>query len=626
MLALVLIALAQTPQPRLFLQPNLPRKSALPPPQFQFAPANGAGMGAVCAGTTPTGSGGETMTFSRASARACMTGGETTGIANGSVVMLTSGQPVVQPGGDGTGALGLSLWGARTNTVLRNQEYDNPVWNGFGDFIPTVTANAGTAPTGAAVADRVQFAATSAGQRTLLYQASTCPVGLDSMSCFFRGVSGSGTLDMAYLDNTDGWANHACSFTNTSWTRCLMEGVTLASTGVNSLFSIGNMSSTNGGTARGASDVYVWGCQCEAGVTASPVILTAGATASTVADVASFSFTARSSLSLGATYVPPANIADYRPAASVTFAQANETTLGAIGAKGRCDFTASGVEYVSHAVSNVITPAPLASSCSYPPRLACSGGGYCSLDAGAVTLATGASTLYIGGQFDAGVANGTVKLVCADSSSARCRASSSNLSCPTTEASTVAAFGDSIMVGAFEVQMVEQMNDYLCPLGKRALNFAVSGATIADCGSQYHTSIKGHAYSNAMTECGINDLLGGATAATAWTAMESLLEDVTRDGGFHVIVGNLIPCGGYVSCDDTKVQSFNAKEADWCADAGSRATCLNNYATLRAATNVRWASSHLTEMGSLCLPSADNLHPNNYCTTYLANTFAAAVP
>src|SRR5690242_20575791 len=68
-------------------------------PTFEFAPANGAGMGAACACTNPTGSKGETMTFTRSSDAMCTKGNTTSSIANGDLVSCTTNQIRVMPGG-----------------------------------------------------------------------------------------------------------------------------------------------------------------------------------------------------------------------------------------------------------------------------------------------------------------------------------------------------------------------------------------------------------------------------------------------------------------------------------------------------------------------------------------------
>src|SRR3990167_9115874 len=59
---------------------------------FEFAPSSGAGMPAACSGTTPSGAKGEVLTFTRNSTRYCTKGNETSGIANGHLVLLTTNQ------------------------------------------------------------------------------------------------------------------------------------------------------------------------------------------------------------------------------------------------------------------------------------------------------------------------------------------------------------------------------------------------------------------------------------------------------------------------------------------------------------------------------------------------------
>ena len=97
---------------------------------FEFAPSGGAGMGAPCACTTPTGAKGEALTFTRASNGTCTkttTGGlTTTGIANGDLVVCSSNQPRVEY--DSQGVLGLLVDSAGTNSVLRSQEVNNAAW------------------------------------------------------------------------------------------------------------------------------------------------------------------------------------------------------------------------------------------------------------------------------------------------------------------------------------------------------------------------------------------------------------------------------------------------------------------------------------------------------------------
>lgn len=527
-------------------------------------------------------------------------------------------------GGDGGSPLGLSMWEGRTNTVIRNTEYDNAAWVGFGTFLPTVTANHATSPDGTVNADRVVFPATASGQRSILYQASNCPVGTDSLSCFFRGTSGSGTLDMGYNDASNGWFSRACPFVSTSWTRCLAESVSVGFTGGGGLFAFGNMTLTNGDVARAESDVLVYGCQCEAGRTASPVIITAGTATARAPEVARAAYTGSTTVSLGATVTPGSFMSDFLPAVASRFDAGSEQILQVVGAKNYCKFT-YGPSIELNSPGNFSTPSPSVSACSYKPsaRRACSAGA-CLETSGLFDVSAGAHTLYIGGSADGGAINAVVRSVCADP--LVCDVGFAAPACGSSAAQKVALIGDSIMVGNSEVKVVDVVNGQLCPSGRAADSFAVGGSLIANCANQYHTSVRGTPYRSVATNCGINDLLGGATVNTAFAAIESLADAITRDAGYHLILGNLTPCGGYSGCNDANVQLFNAKEADWCADAGHLATCIDNYSLIGSGSaTVRFNTAYAGYMGNLCLPSSDFLHPNNYCTTKLGAAFAGAV-
>lgn len=152
------------------------------PPLLVFAPSSGAGMGTACSGTNPTTADGGTLTFlSRASGRTCMKTGEYVGIANGDLVKLSANQYAVQPGGDGGGPLGISVWQEGYNLSTGSENLDSD-WTAFGSGAPApaVTANAATAPDGTNTAERVQLAACGGTARSFLY--NTCALLEDRKS------------------------------------------------------------------------------------------------------------------------------------------------------------------------------------------------------------------------------------------------------------------------------------------------------------------------------------------------------------------------------------------------------------------------------------------------------------
>lgn len=603
-------------------------------PQFLFADSTGVGMGSACSGSAVTGTQGETVTFTRASAGSCLKGGETAGIANGDLVDLTSDQPRVQPGADGGGGLGLSIWESRTNSVLYNQEYDNAAWSSLAVIVPvpTVTADYGVAPDGTTTADRIEFPATSSGRVSILYQTDGCPSGNVAVSCFVRGLDGGGTIDIGLGDGPSGYRGGACNFINTSWSRCYVEGMEINTGGAISFF-LGSGSAALEGTPREASDVLVSRCQCENGSTVSPSIPTAAATVTRAAESATASYTASgSSVSVGGTFAPISSyISDYHPAMSINFDGGTETVLSTLGAKNWGYFRSGGVSIppllaVNNMVSRVVQPA----SFSYSGGLmATSDSLHTQSDGGSVTVGVGAATIHIGGLSDGGTANATVKGICVDPSASMCRPPDAGaVACPAdvAVASRAALVGDSILVGINGLHVADEMNSRLCSRSLRVDQFAVGGTDIANCNLQYMNNVKGNAYRAVVTECGINDLLGGL-ASVAWPVMESFLNNMTRDGGYHVVLGNIGPCAGTAGCSAAQIEAFNNMEANWCADAGHLATCLDDHLLLSTTLETgEYGPVRTTWLANQCRVGSDFLHPNNYCTTVLADTFADSVP
>ena len=253
---------------------------------FEAFPASGAGTSGVCSTTAPTGAKGETLTFTRASNGTCTktaSGGlATTDIANGDLVVLSSNVARVEY--DSQGYLGLLVESARTNSALRSEEFDNAAWTkySFGTGSnPTVTANAATAPDGTATADRVQFTAVDGASQSGLLQAVGITTGTNAISVYVKGVSGSGSIQLAVYSAA---TCVTCNYVSTSWSRCSVAGAITASGHIR----IGNDPAVCGGGALGAQDVYLWGAQFEVGAYATSYIPTTSATVTRAVETASF--------------------------------------------------------------------------------------------------------------------------------------------------------------------------------------------------------------------------------------------------------------------------------------------------------------------------------------------------
>lgn len=198
---LIALALSQSPQHRIFRQPNLPRFAGT----FEFAPASGAGMGAECAGTVPTGSGGEVVSFTRATAATCCK-------ADGSCVDLSNGQPAVSVcEGCSSGPLGVTSEKAVTARALRCIELDNAAWTAVAGG--TVTANQYDGPFAAGELDRINCAAGGDGIQQVI---ATTAQNHKAFSLWLRsGTASAVTISITGTGNAAGDRSKNLTVTST---------------------------------------------------------------------------------------------------------------------------------------------------------------------------------------------------------------------------------------------------------------------------------------------------------------------------------------------------------------------------------------------------------------------------
>lgn len=297
MLLLALI-LAQTPQHRLFQQPNLPRGSYA---FFEAFPASGAGTSGPCSTTAPTGAKGEALTFTRASAATCTrtaSGGlATTGISDGDLISVSTNVARVEY--DSAGTLGLLVESARTNVLLRYIELANAAWADVGT--PTLTGSladpfGGTAGVsiddndGAASEGRSQSVTVSAGAAYFMH-------------CYVKaGTRAEATISI------DGTTQAITGLSATTWS--IVEKADASSSGVSIPIQV------LVGDAVGDTGTVIWGgCQVEAGTYRTSIIPTTSAAVTRAKENASIN---------GATFPVTA----FSKAATVTVPWATATSPG----------------------------------------------------------------------------------------------------------------------------------------------------------------------------------------------------------------------------------------------------------------------------------------------------------
>jgi hypothetical protein len=154
----------------------------------------------------------------------------------------------------------------RRNLLTYSEQFDNAVWikaNTGAASIPTVTANAGTAPDGTATADRVQYSlggGTASGDISNFYQTNAT-TGALTHSIYLKSFDGVSSYNMQITDSAG--AGQPITVTG-AWQRFAVSATSAGSTNY-AIRLRGGATPTNSNTA----DVLIWGAQLETGSTAT---------------------------------------------------------------------------------------------------------------------------------------------------------------------------------------------------------------------------------------------------------------------------------------------------------------------------------------------------------------------
>ena len=199
-------------------------------------------------------------------------------------------------------SLGLLVEEPRTNLVLRSEEFDNASW---GKVAASVSSNTIIAPNIATTADSLIEEGTLSSH--LIFQYITVGTGTFTASVYIKQnnrswaqlsfQSGYGLNAWANFDLSNGvvglkgiGATASIVNAGNGWYRCIITASTAAPT-ANGGFAIGPLKSDTNSrqpsyTGDGASGLFLWGAQLEAGAFATSYIPTQASTRTRAADVA----------------------------------------------------------------------------------------------------------------------------------------------------------------------------------------------------------------------------------------------------------------------------------------------------------------------------------------------------
>lgn len=270
-LTLAILVLAQTPQHRLFMQPNLPRSSLA---FFEAFSASGAGTSGPCSTTAPIGARGEVLTFTRASNGTCTktaTGGlATTGIADGDLVSLTNNVARVMY--DSDGVLGLGVEAQGINLLPRYNDLTNAAWADVGT--PSVVDGAAD-PFGGVTGDTID------DNNAAAYEGRSQAVTTTATSAYYAYCYvKAGTLAKARV-LLDGTAATITGLSATTWS--ILAVADASASGASVSFQVMN------GDAVTDTGTVIWGgCDVKLGTYRTSIVPTVAASATRVAERAIF--------------------------------------------------------------------------------------------------------------------------------------------------------------------------------------------------------------------------------------------------------------------------------------------------------------------------------------------------
>jgi hypothetical protein len=322
---------------------------------------------------------------------------------------------------------GLLIEEARTNLILRSEEFNSASWLSFAAL---VSADVTAAPSGVTVADKITEAAGAANQS--VYNGNTAPFSTVTASTYFKSsertfahlsVSGGGSAQWfaATFNLTTGVVTQqlagasgtisGATITNAGngWYRCTVTGITGASTASTFVYCGPSTTATPtpgsfgvlaySGTA--GSGIFAWGAQLEAGAFATSYIPTVASTVTRNADVAQMTGTNFSSWFNSARGTFVASVGSGANGRCVLVASDNSVTNQLIMVSTADNIFAVYTGGSYQAMLGVTPAAPFASTGAYATNdfAACANGGTVATDTSG-SLAASYTQMSIGSNYN----------------------------------------------------------------------------------------------------------------------------------------------------------------------------------------------------------------------------------
>lgn len=576
MLTLLLLTFAQTPQHRLFLQPNLPSGRPFTDGFEAFA-ADGRGTNGQCSTTPPVGylyGAPVTLTTTRGTVAECYSND------GQSLTQLAVDLPRVSSGTASSSVVG--AWKERTaiNSFKHSRDLshsDSTKTNMT--CVHTANGMRGGDANGATACMATANNATVC--QSITYAAST-----NNTSFHLKRRNGSAAVTVA-RDGATYSSDLSASLSSTLWRRVVSQEAP-GCAGGNCIVVAGMTSGIANPTiclkiALAGDSVDIDFVQDEGGAVATSPIETAGSAVQRDGDILDFAMAfsptvAGGGFSMSATMVSALSFTGGSTTIPLvlgngtlgsTAGPATYAWLYSINSSGLVGFDTANVVSsgtatlnqmwtnfgeIETAVAGYHTGAAI-NSCQR---------GVCAL-ASASTLGTPAFTRLLLGRYSGSSGtnhlNGVIKNIIVGPGS---------VAIPTPQTGPIVWIGDSIIFGNGSMPMTPPV--YLTQLSGRGVVAAgVGGNTVAQCGARWTSTYKARGYQTLVWSCAVNDLAVGTNGATLATAAQVFLAEA-RAEGMKVIITQVTPwknSTGWSAATQTQTAAYNSSMSTWATNNGA---------------------------------------------------------